>query len=48
MVSNILKDGTVRESMAGVEIDRDTMPDLYEAIERIARKELNNVDQMQR
>lgn len=40
MVYNIMQDGTVRDSMAGVEIDRETMPELYEAIERIARKEI--------
>lgn len=45
MVHNIMKDGTVRESMTGVEIDRETLPELYNAIERIARKEItNNVD----
>ena len=38
MVYNIMKDGTVRDRMAGVEIDRETMPELYDAIERLAAK----------
>lgn len=41
MVYNIMTDGTVRESMAGVEIDLEAMPELYEAITRIARKEID-------
>jgi hypothetical protein len=38
MVINIMKDGTIRRSMKGVKVTREQLPELYEVLQNIANR----------